>query len=683
MRYSLVLRRSVIVILALVAACSSGTGDQADGGAQLTLTLTNSPEGVRVVEYEIACEGGLSFDGLMNVIPDRDPPIWEAFVGLPAGICDIVLTALNEDGSALCSGSTSIEVIPNITVKANIELSCPGSGGAAVGNVDIDGRFSEIPVNVCPIIHHMGAIPSQLREGESTSNIQVRTTDPDMGPEPLSIMLSADRGTLTSPNATDSMFVCPTGGGQVEVTAVVTDGFPQCEQTQSVTVFCPAQGNACVGVDCADDNDCTADVCSDGVCSNPTIADGVACDGGSGSCTSGECVPNADPCDGVNCDDGDDCTADLCIDGSCSNLIVVDGSACANGSGSCQAGECVIPDGCDGVVCDDDNECTSDSCSDGVCSYDSAPDGQLCNGGAGSCEAGNCEASNACEGVNCNDGNECTADSCLAGSCVYTDVADGTSCAAGSGSCESGSCQAVDLCAGVNCDDDNFCTNDSCADGTCSNAPVANGTVCGVDSECQGGVCTFTGGGAPDPALSVGVVFCGDVEALAEYNYAVTGIFSPQAAFQVGVPTMVTFETIMDLNSSWPANNLGLTLAFGGEAGPFEFSYADYLWEITGATPAEVAQSVPSTPFDVDPDANSDQVLDDMKVSSGIQQVMLTPTGGPITIKLKEFSVRTANVQLYPSGIATAEVSTIVKDGEQDPSCDAEIGRAPAQFAAP
>lgn len=682
MRYSAILRRSVIAFLALIAACSSGTGDQADGGAQLTLTLTNSPEGVRVVQYEIDCEGGLSFDGLMNVIPDRDPPIWEAFVGLPAGTCDIVLTALNQDGSPLCSGSTSIEVIANITVKANIELSCPGSGGAAVGNVDIDGRFSEIPVNVCPIIHHMGAIPSQLREGETTSNIQVRTTDPDMGPEPLSIMLSAPRGTLTSPNATDSMFVCPTGGGQVEVTARVTDGFPQCEQMQSVTVFCPGQANACVGVDCSDDNDCTADVCTEGNCSNPVMADGVPCDGGSGSCSAGECVPNVNPCDGVDCDDDDDCTADLCVDGGCSNLTVADGSPCADGSGSCQAGDCVIPDGCEGVVCNDGNDCTIGSCDAGNCSYDDAPDGQLCNGGAGTCEAGECKEPAVCEG-GCDDGKECTSDSCLAGTCVNTDVADGTSCAAGTGSCESGSCQPIDLCVGVNCDDDNLCTVDTCAGGNCSHTPVADGTVCGIDAECKAGVCTSTGGGeTPDPALSAGPVFCADLEAQENYQFPVTGTFTPQGPLQVGVPTMVSFATVLDVDQSSIGAILGTTLFFNGDVDPFEYSYTDYVWEITGATPAEVMQSVPGVPFNIDPDVDGNGLVDNIDVSTGSTMVTLTPTGGPITISLKDVSFRFANLELSNGAKKTLVLSTIVEEGEEDPTCDASL-RADATFPAP
>ena len=47
-----------------------------------------------------------------------------------------------------------------------------------------------------------------------------------------------------------------------------------------------------------------------------------------------------DACIGVNCDDGNQCTADRCSNGTCSNIPVVDGTACGLGQ-VCQAGSCV------------------------------------------------------------------------------------------------------------------------------------------------------------------------------------------------------------------------------------------------------------------------------------------------------------------------------------------------------
>ncbi len=479
-----------MAFLGLIAACSTS---QSGGSAEITLSLGNTAHDVRFVEYDIDCQDGVSFEGQMNVVPERDPPIWEAFVGLPVGPCSIVLTALGPDEQPICSGSTMIEVIANQTVKANVELLCPITGGDAVGNVDIDGRFSEIPVDVCPIIHFMTSVPAELLPDENEAIIQVRASDPDMGPGALSIELSADRGELTVSNEPDSVLICPSAGGPVEVTAKVSDGSSKCDQEQSVTVFCPAQTGLCEGVDCSDDNDCTSDVCTEGVCSNPEMADGTSCGSGSGSCQSGECVPGVDPCEGVDCSDGNDCTADFCSEGSCVNITVDDGASCQDAAGSCVAGDCVIPTGCDGVNCDDNNDCTADSCEAGVCSNSNASDGQLCDAGAGSCQSGDCVITDLCEAVSCDDGNDCTTDSCLAGVCANVDVANGTSCAGGAGTCEAGSCEPVDLCDGVSCSDGNGCTADVCTNGVCSNPDMADGTSCdGGSGSCQSGECVAT-----------------------------------------------------------------------------------------------------------------------------------------------------------------------------------------------
>ena len=48
----------------------------------------------------------------------------------------------------------------------------------------------------------------------------------------------------------------------------------------------------------------------------------------------------ADACLGINCDDGNSCTTDICSAGTCSNVPVVDGTACGLGQ-VCQAGSCI------------------------------------------------------------------------------------------------------------------------------------------------------------------------------------------------------------------------------------------------------------------------------------------------------------------------------------------------------
>ena len=77
-------------------------------------------------------------------------------------------------------------------------------------------------------------------------------------------------------------------------------------------------------------------------------------------------------CDGVDCNDDDECTDDACnyVDGTCEHTP-------AN--------------------CDDDNECTDDACNplDG-CHYTTVDDGTSCGDGAAACEAGSCIGMFAC-----------------------------------------------------------------------------------------------------------------------------------------------------------------------------------------------------------------------------------------------------------------------------------------------
>jgi len=81
------------------------------------------------------------------------------------------------------------------------------------------------------------------------------------------------------------------------------DDFKEC------TGGVPCGGVACFG----DGNECTVAVCEppDWICRYPPVEDETACDGGIGTCQAGECV-DAMKCEGIECDDGSDCTEDVC-----------------------------------------------------------------------------------------------------------------------------------------------------------------------------------------------------------------------------------------------------------------------------------------------------------------------------------------------------------------------------------
>lgn len=142
----------------------------------------------------------------------------------------------------------------------------------------------------------------------------------------------------------------------------------------------------CRDKDCSDGNACTDDVCDrlTGNCSNPNKVDGAVCqiDEYPGRCARGQCVGL---CQGVDCSDGNECTDDTCnpLTGGCPHLPVKDGTTCQVGQdpGRCSSGVCVGL--CEGVDCDDGNECTSDACNpaNGKCVYTDRPDGAACTGG--------------------------------------------------------------------------------------------------------------------------------------------------------------------------------------------------------------------------------------------------------------------------------------------------------------
>ena len=140
---------------------------------------------------------------------------------------------------------------------------------------------------------------------------------------------------------------------------------------------CDNEGN-CVectrsGDQCSDANECTNNVCTEGVCSNPD-SDGGPCDRmpGEGVCMDGMCEQIPPVCQVVTCDDGKDCTQNICMD--------VEGM-----------GTCSYPSEPDGSPCTDDgNECTTNSCAGGTCAATPVSDGTPCNGGADECAAGLC-----------------------------------------------------------------------------------------------------------------------------------------------------------------------------------------------------------------------------------------------------------------------------------------------------
>jgi hypothetical protein len=182
--------------------------------------------------------------------------------------------------------------------------------------------------------------------------------------------------------------------------------------------------------DCDDGIACTADSCVEGSCTYDTAA---AC-----------CVVDAD------CFDGDNCTVDACLNFACENVPVANPECCNTD-----------------LECDDGNECTIDSCDPDIgyeCVHPVDLDNELC-----------CE-----EASHCNDDDTCTIDTCNEGLCGWVNTC----------------CFSNEECN----DFDDVCTVDSCVggacvyelqdvDGCCDTEPMTE------DFEGNVGGWTFSGGG--------------------------------------------------------------------------------------------------------------------------------------------------------------------------------------------
>jgi len=70
---------------------------------------------------------------------------------------------------------------------------------------------------------------------------------------------------------------------------IATDGDNDCDQIRCITIECP---DLCEGVSCEDANECTADSCDPftGLCVNDPAPDGIACNNCDSTCVAGACT---------------------------------------------------------------------------------------------------------------------------------------------------------------------------------------------------------------------------------------------------------------------------------------------------------------------------------------------------------------------------------------------------------
>jgi len=280
------------------------------------------------------------------------------------------------------------------------------------------------------------------------------------------------------------------------------------------------------GAACDDGNLCTVgDICTAGSCGGAavdcTVFDGP-CTTNTCDTATGECVSTVT--EGMNCDDGNDCTfPDLCLaSGGCQGVPQPDQPGC-----SCTADN----------ECDDGLACTADTCLEPVCIHTPTAgscliEGACVDGGTThpsnaclvcdplqntqnwsqvNCDDGNACTENICDGINgcttvnndaasCDDGDPCTSDeACVSGECVGTcecteaaDCVDTVAPPCQKVACEDYTCVTIpdgDL-DGAACDDGLFCTeNESCQAGSCGGGTPRDCSIAGMGQQCFEGVC--------------------------------------------------------------------------------------------------------------------------------------------------------------------------------------------------
>jgi hypothetical protein len=219
---------------------------------------------------------------------------------------------------------------------------------------------------------------------------------------------------------------------------------------------------------------------------DPDCDDGDACNGRE-ACVAGECAPG----EPIACPDDDVCDGTArCVDGECA---IEPAPTCGDDGDACNGTEVCHPVlGCtrvEPIACDDGIECTDDVCdpSTGACSH--PPDASRCTDAPG----GRCEPETGCQYPSCN------ATTCVSNDCVLATCVDGETCER-TPRCAAGTMCCAGSCVPAGCSDGEACTADACDPvrgcvHTALAIPCDDGDRCTVGERCRSdGTC---GAGTP------------------------------------------------------------------------------------------------------------------------------------------------------------------------------------------
>ena len=236
-----------MVFAAFVTGCASETTGPSETG-NVSVNLLVGDTDVTAVNFVVTCSDSTvcPLNGQFNVVDDRTPPVWATIMDLPVGDpknpteYTITLTALDDEGAVLCTGSTAFTVLANDTVEVDVVLTCGGDGEELLGNVDIDATFEIIDGNNCPRLHFLNAVPNEVPPEGSEVTVLVSDADGD----PLTTALTATSGSFEDPAAQSTTYTCGADGTQT-IRVSVTDGDAACDKTKSFDVECGGASLVC------------------------------------------------------------------------------------------------------------------------------------------------------------------------------------------------------------------------------------------------------------------------------------------------------------------------------------------------------------------------------------------------------------------------------------------------------
>jgi hypothetical protein len=152
------------------------------------------------VHYRVTCPGNASYpippadttgtpvdpddavdmSGAFEVVDTRTPPVWQATMGLPPGICTMTLLVYEED-EVVCAGSETLTIPAGGTAQFDIVLLCTLSVDLPDGALSVDGTFLTVIGNICPMLYSLMAIPStvDISAIPPRTRIEYRSWDPN------------------------------------------------------------------------------------------------------------------------------------------------------------------------------------------------------------------------------------------------------------------------------------------------------------------------------------------------------------------------------------------------------------------------------------------------------------------------------------------------------------------------